>query len=323
MHAVRYDFSAVEAHVHRLIQVIPLNGAALSIARWEEVIYERAFGAYSLDTPIAIASGTKWVSGAVIVSLVGDGMLHLDERASDYLMSFDGDKSTITLRQLLAHTSGLPPGEATCAGQAPPSLAACADHIAATPLVATPGTAFAYGESAFQVAGRMAELAAGRSWAVLFRERIAEPLGMRASTYGDERVSLPRIGSGMRSTLRDYSRFVRMIAAGGALDGTRVLAPEIVSLMCQDHTFGAPILYSPNLFPGSGYGLGVWRDIADDQGRAVQVSSPGASGFTPWVDFRRGLACVFLVRDAYRRMARPVNELQQLVREAIDAGDGR
>jgi CubicO group peptidase (beta-lactamase class C family) len=318
---VSYYFSAIEAYIHQLIRGTPLNGASLSIAHRGAVIYEQAFGAYSLDTHVVVASGTKWVSAAVIASLIGDGVLHLEARASDYLIGFDGDKSTITLRQLLAHTSGLPPGEAPCVGDASRSLAACADQIAQVSLIAAPGAAFAYGESAFQVAGRIAEVATGRPWAALFHERIAEPLGMTASDYDAERTGHPRVGSGLRSTLRDYSRFVRMIAAGGVLDGIRVLAPAVVALMHEDHTFGAPVIASPNLFPGSGYGLGVWRDLADEHGRVIQVSSPGASGFTPWVDFRRDLACVFLVRDAYRRMAAPVRELQRLVREAVDVGN--
>lgn len=318
---MRYDFSAVEAHIEQLIATTPLNGASLLVAHRDQVIYQRAFGAYALDAQIGIASASKWIAGAVIASLIGDGTLHLDERASDYLMSCNGDKTDITLRQLLAHTSGLPHGESPCAGRALPTLAMCADEIAHHPLAAQPGSVFAYGESAFQVAGRVAEVATGRPWQELFRERLAAPLRMRMSDYGGRDGRGLRVGSGMRSTLRDYGNFVRMIANGGVFDGARVLAPEIVALMHEDHTFGAPVTYSPNLFPGPGYGLGVWRDLADARGRVVQVSSPGASGFTPWVDFRRGLACVFLVRDSYRRMAEPVHALQRLVREVVDAGE--
>jgi CubicO group peptidase (beta-lactamase class C family) len=318
---VRYDFWAVEAYIERLVADMPLNGAGLFVAHRDEVIYQRAFGAYALDMSVGIASASKWIAGAVIASLIGDGTLHLDERASDYLMGFGGSKTNITLRQLLAHTSGLPHGESPCARRALPSLAMCADEIANHPLAAQPGSVFAYGEGAFQVAGRIAEVATGQPWQELFCERLAAPLRMRMSDYGDAGGRALRIGSGMRSTLSDYSNFVRMIASGGMFGGVRILAPEVVALMHEDHTFGAPVLYSPNLFPGPGYGLGVWRDSADGQGRAVQVSSPGASGFTPWVDFRRGLACVFLVRDSYQRMAKPVRALQGLVREVVDAGE--
>jgi len=318
---VRYDFSAVEAHIEHLIAATPLNGAGLFVAHRDRVIYRRAFGAYGPDTSVGIASASKWIAGAVIASLIGDGTLHLDERASDYLVGFGGDKTNVTLRQLLAHTSGLPHGESPCARHALPTLAMCADEIAAYPLATQPGSVFAYGEAGFQVAGRVAEVATGRPWQALFRERLAAPLRMWASDYGDAGGRSLRVGSGMRSTLGDYGNFVRMVASGGTFEGVRVLAPQVVALMHEDHTFGAPVAYSPNLFPGAGYGLGAWRDFADVQGRVVQVSSPGASGFTPWVDFRRELACVFLARDSYRRMAEPVRTLQQLVREVVDTGE--
>jgi CubicO group peptidase (beta-lactamase class C family) len=321
------DFAPVDAFIHRLIEFIPLNGAALLIARDDEVIYERAYAAYTLDMPkTPVASGSKWVTGAVIASLIDDGALYLDERVSDYLLSFDGDKSAITLRQLLAHTSGLPKGETRCVNDAGATLEVCANEIAHLSLAAEPGAAFAYGENSFQVAGRVAEVATGKSWDDLFRERIAAPLKMHQTDYGgmrnfepgDVRVSNPRLGDGLRTTLHDYGNFVRMLANDGVFEGRRILKPETVATMGEDHTFGAPVVYSPNLFPGKGYGLGAWRDIVDEQGRAIQLSSSGASGFTPWIDTQRKLACVFLVRNSYQRMAGPVNELKGLVRGVID-----
>jgi CubicO group peptidase (beta-lactamase class C family) len=273
---------------------------------------------------LPIASASKWVSAAVIVSLLDDGTLHLDEHVSEYVESFGGDKATITLRQLLAHTSGLPKDEAPCLGQPAISLAECADAIARLPLAAAPGTAFAYGENSYQMAGRMAEVVTGKSWDDLFLERIGAPLGMTATDYGLRshelgylRVSNPPLSHGLRSTLGDYGRFVRMIANRGVLDGRRILREETVALMGEDHTCDAPVVFSPNLLTTYGYGLGCWRDHVDEQGGATQLSSPGAYGFTPWVDMELGLAGVFLVRNAYGRMAAPTRELQRLVREVV------
>lgn len=320
-----YDFTPVERLIKSLLAEVPLAGASLLVARGDTVIYERAFGAYDLTLRLPIASASKWMSAAVITSLLDDRALHLDERVSDYVESFDGDKSAINLRQLLAHTSGLPKDEAPCVGQPATTLAECANVIAHVPLAGAPGAAFVYGEDSYQVAGRMAEVATGKPWDDLFLERIAAPLGMTATDYGMRSrepgyawVSNPRIGSGLRSTLGDYGRFVRMIANRGVLNSRRVLREETVALMVEDHTFGAPVAFSPNLLTTHGYGLGCWRDRVDGQGRAAQLSSPGAYGFTPWVDVELRLAGVFLVRNAYGRMAAPMHELQRLVREAID-----
>jgi CubicO group peptidase (beta-lactamase class C family) len=42
-------------------------------------------------------------------------------------------------------------------------------------------------------------------------------------------------GGGLYGTAGDYIRFVRMLLGGGALDGNRVLRPETVKLMGQNH----------------------------------------------------------------------------------------
>ena len=319
-----HDFTQADAFVGQLVREVPLAGAALFIAQDGDVLHQRCHGAHDEQTRMAVASASKWVSAAVIATLIDDGTLHLDERVSDYIESFGGDKSAITLRQLLAHTSGLPKGETACVNQPQAALADCADEIAGLPMAAAPGTVFAYGENSFQVAGRMAEVAAGKSFEKLFRERLAEPLGMTHSDWayrsreaGQVRVSNPRLGSGLRSTLHDLGRFAMMLSNAGVVDGARVLHSQTVSMMFEDHTFGLPVAFSPNAFPGPGYGLGCWRDIADAQGRAVQLSSPGAYGTTPWVDVRRGLACVFMCRNAYARMAAPIHQLQQLIRDQI------
>jgi CubicO group peptidase (beta-lactamase class C family) len=319
-----HDFSSVDAFIAQQMKDVPLAGAAMFIAQRGRVLHQRGYGAMDEHTRMAVASASKWVSAAVIATLIDDGTLHLDERASDYIESFDGDKSTITLRQLLAHTSGLPKGESPCVDQPQMTLAECVDEIAGLPMAAAPATTFAYGENSFQVAGRMAEVATGKSFNELFSERLAQPLGMMNSDWGYRsreaglmHVNNPRLGSGLRTTLHDLSRFMLMLSNGGAVEGMQVLRPETVVMMFEDHTFGLPVAFSPNLFPGPGYGLGCWRDEMDAQGNAVQLSSPGAYGTTPWVDVLRGLGCVFMCRNAYARMAAPTSELQQLIRDLV------
>lgn len=319
-----HDFSRVDDFIAQLLKDVPLAGAALFIAQNGVVLHQRGYGAYDEGTRMAVASASKWVSAAVIASLLDDGTLHLDERASDYIESFAGDKSTITLRQLLAHTSGLPKGESPCVDQPDTTLAACVDEIARLPMAAAPATVFAYGENSFQVAGRMAEVATGQSFDDLFRERLALPLGMTNSDWGYRsrnagllRVDNPRLGSGLRTTLHDLSRFVMMLSNDGEINGVRVLQPQTVAMIFEDHTAGLPVAFSPNLFSGPGYGLGCWRDKVDAQGRVVQVSSPGAYGTTPWLDLPRRLACVFMCRNAYARMAAPISQLQRLVCECV------
>jgi CubicO group peptidase (beta-lactamase class C family) len=72
-----YDFTPVSATVNRLYKHWELPGAALLVYTDGEVVYEEYFGSYDQDTIVSIASSTKWLSGATIMSLVDDGLIDL------------------------------------------------------------------------------------------------------------------------------------------------------------------------------------------------------------------------------------------------------
>lgn len=324
-----YDFSPVTDLIQRYVEGVPLQGASLLIIKDNQVVYEQAFGIYTLDTRVPIASASKWPSASVIMSLIDDGTLSLDDRVSTYLPDFTGEKADITVRQLFSHTSGLPGDDVGCLGIQSITLAQCVDQIARAPLIAPPGTAFAYGGNSMHVAGRVAEVATGESWDELFQERIAGPLGLQSSDYasrstapGYVRVTNPRIAGGMRSTLGDYGRFVLMHVNNGAFGSNQVLSAAVVAESQKDQTFGAPVVNSPHP-TAIGYGLGQWRDAVDAEGHAVQLSSQGAFGFSPWIDKRRNLAAVFLVRNELRNVYGMVSQMQGMIRDIVDSAPCR
>ncbi len=112
-------------------------------------------------------------------------------------------------------------------------------------------------------AGRMVEIASGQDLDAFMRENIFAPLGMRDSGFipDDQQFArgaqvhnrLPdgslqpvdRVppakpeffggGGALFSTGPDYLMFLRMLMNGGALNGARILAPETVALMAQNH----------------------------------------------------------------------------------------
>jgi CubicO group peptidase (beta-lactamase class C family) len=318
--AASYNFSAVGDAIENAVQTMPLPGASMMIVKDGELVYERYFGSYNAGTLVFIASATKWQSAATFMTLVDDGLIDLDDTVSEYLPEWTGEMGTITMRQLWSHTSGLPGlnAEPPCLSSYTLTLAQCVEEIRVTGLAASPGSRFDYGGASMQVAGRIAEVAAGQSWVTLFNERIAAPLGMTATTWWPTAAN-PRIGGGLRSTLGDYGRFMTMLLAGGAYGSEQILLPATVAEMQVDQTGGAPIFYTPH--PDSRrYGVGEWRDTVADNGDAIQLSSQGAFGFSPWLDVERGYHAVFLVQDQLADVYVLVNELQQLVRDALDAG---
>jgi serine-type D-Ala-D-Ala carboxypeptidase/endopeptidase len=267
-------------------------------------VYRRRTGFWGDDSFLPIASASKWLAGATILSIVDEGLLDLDDPAGLYLHYFRGDKASITLRHLLTHTSGLG-GDLPCLFEPQRSLDFCARQIAASPLLFPPGEAFFYNDASLQVAARIAEVVTGKAWNELFRERIALPLGMQRSTFNaDGRTDNPRVASGVVSTTDEYLAFLRMVRLRGLHDGQRILSEHLVELMLADQTAGAPIVstpYSADEFwkpgaSGNRYGFANWIEGMDD-GISQVNSSQGAFGVSPYLDRHRDLVFLVFMRN--------------------------
>ncbi|HEV2904101.1 MAG TPA: serine hydrolase domain-containing protein, partial [Pyrinomonadaceae bacterium] len=283
---------------------------AVVIIQNDRIVYRKSFGNYRIDQVVPIASSSKWLAGALVMSLVDEGKLSLDAPVSKYLPEFTGDKAAITVRQLFAHTSGLPP-EIGCRNNRQTTLEACAKQIAKANLRAQPGTEFFYGGVSMHAGGRVVEVVTGKSWNDAFVDRIAKPLGMTNTdflAYGP--TSNPRPAGDARSTLDDYAKFLQMILNGGAINGRRILSAKAVEEMHRDQTRGSTIRYSifwnkghldPTL-PSAGYGVGMWGEKTDAQSaRILLASSPGALGSYPWIDFENKVAGVIFTRGTFSR----------------------
>lgn len=326
--AQRFDFRPVTAYVNGFVGPSPgdlLPGASLIVIRDGQTIYRRDFGNYVGLVPQApVASASKWLSALVIQRLVERGAMRWDDTVADYFGSNypnpDPAKDAITLAQLMSHTSGITVVGDDClmfVNRNMP-LDACAQSILGKPLSWGPGTMFGYGENSMQVAGAMAQRATGKAWAQLVKSELTGPLQMSRTDYGLNGSGLPFknpiIAGGARSTLRDYANVVQMVLQGGVFNGIRYIAPESIAGMQLDQTHGVPVDLASDPYPEAfGYGYGEWRDQVDCDGIATRVSSTGAFGTSPWVDYDHGTAAVFL---AYRQY--PPAELRDALRQLWD-----
>lgn len=310
------DFSAVTA----LLQdsLAQFGGGEFLLRQHGETLYRASFAGWDSTAAVPIASASKWLSGTLVMSLVADGTLSLDDTVGDWLPDAPPNKRAITVRQLFAHTSGLPPLDVGgCLDDRTTTLAACAQAILDGPLRSPPGQAFRYGGLSMQVAGRIAEVAAGEPFGALFEARVAEPLGLTRTGFGAG--DNPRVAGGAASTAGDYARVLQMLADGGAT----VLAPTAVDTMLADQTRGAEIVYSPYQQYGdpdlvaTRYGVGVWRERVADDGTLLEAASQGALGFSPWLDRANGIVAVLAVQDDLPALYPTYLRLKALVRDAL------
>ncbi len=332
-HAVpNYNFAPVTAEMQSFVQTYSLDGASLRVNKAGNVVYRRAFGGYTLGTRIRIASASKWLSALTIARVVEKGQLRWTDTVGQYFPTVEASKRSITLAQLFSHTSALPGGDDFCMSNPLYTLETCANRILQQPLIGQPGTVFSYGGNSMQVAGRMAELATGKAWDDIFIAEMVVPLGMNATDFatastepGYVRTDNPRIAGGVRSTLEDYGKVVDMVLAYGCLDNTlllsclpgrRFLSRATIELMAVDRTVGTVDISRPPTSTGFGYGLGQWIDPSSP----LIVSSPGAFGFTPWVDRVNQVAGILLVDDLNTRVVDDVNDIRALV-NVVTAGN--
>jgi CubicO group peptidase (beta-lactamase class C family) len=297
----------VQRNIEGRIRKAGLPGASLLILKDGKLVEQEAFGGYELDTQIPIASASKWLTGVVIMSLVDDGSIDLDAPISTYLPEADGRAGTITMRQLVSFTSGLEYDEKIpCYNDFSKTLRACVGEILDLPLLGEPGTGFRYTGTHLFVAAAVVEAVTGKEYEEVFQERVAEPLGMHATTFvGGGRAALsadghPSPAGGARSTLGDYGRFLEMLVHDGvAPNGERIISHDAVVEMSKDQTGTATFVSAAanRRRDKTKYGVAHWLDVLDDDGSVVLESSPGAFGFRPWIDHRNHIAGVYMIED--------------------------
>jgi CubicO group peptidase (beta-lactamase class C family) len=315
-------------------------GASLIVGRGGEVLVEQCFGNHGPGSEEFVASAGKWLAAAAIASVVDEGKLSWDQSVAEWLPEFAGDAGAVNLRQLLSHTSGMAPqqpeGRRNDDYQ---TLEESVAQIAILPLLEAPGTRFRYGGLALQVAGRMAELATGQSFEELFQVRIARPLELEHTRFTPVDPSPghnPMLGGGARSCAHDYARFLAMIAGRGEWVGKQLLSERALVDLERDQVGAARVEPGEFVERARGsthngvYGLGLWRERVDAEGRATLLSSPSWAGTYPWVDRERG---VYGVLVAHVDLQGPPWEggfnpfyssaaLAELVGAALDRGGG-
>lgn len=105
--------------LHKTVDHKKVFGSVIHIESTNgEFSWIKAAGTMKIDTPYAIASITKMYTAAIIIKLIEEGLLSFDDTIdkffpNDYLSGLHIYKekeytSTITIRQLLSHTTGLP-----------------------------------------------------------------------------------------------------------------------------------------------------------------------------------------------------------------------
>jgi CubicO group peptidase (beta-lactamase class C family) len=274
-----------------------LAGGAAVVGRAGEIVHAHAIGDVTRTTPLAVASAAKWLTAATLLTFVDEGVVGLDDPADRWLPELAGDDAAApTVRQLLTHTDGI--GDDDCLWSKDEGLDPCARRLARAPRRFRSGTAFAYGNAGYEIAGRLVEVVGGADFATVFHQRLGEPLGLTDTAWpgAPDRPSPPE---GLRTTVDDYARFLALLAGDGMHEGRRLLSPAAVDELTRNQVAGFD-LSGDAAVAVTGiprYALGAWPDEVDEHGATTVVSGNGGRGFYPWLDRTTGTWGVVGVQD--------------------------
>lgn len=268
------------------------------IARRQGKDSDEVLSDFTAATKQRIASCSKWLSAALIMTFVDDGSLKLEDSIGKYLpVMTENGKGSITIRQCLSHLTGIKAGTIRETNEAMKninSMDEAIELIAKQPMEGAPGKTFHYSSTGLQIGGAIIEKISGKDFETLFAERIARSCEMTQTDFGKGKVAMPA-GSGW-STAGDYIKFLTMILDEGTYKGKRVLSKESVIEMQKNYVIpGVKVVYSPAEAGNWGYGLGEW--VMDDAGagkRSDAVTSPGLFGSFPWIDRKLEYAAFLL-----------------------------
>lgn len=300
--------------VRALMETSRAPGLSVAVGVDGAVVWSEGFGSADLElsvpvtpkTRFRIGSVSKLITAAALMKLHEDGRVDLDAPVQRYAPSFPEKGAAITPRMLSAHLGGIRHYQAKDYtngrnidlehfDSVEDSLKLFADD----PLVAPPGTKYAYSTFGYTLLSRVVEAASGAPFLDTLHERVAGPLRMR-DTVGDRvRAIVPNrtefyslandgqlvharyvdssykwAGGGILSTAEDLVRF------GSAHLRPGFLRAETLDLM----------LTPQRTADGAETGVGIgWRVGTDPEGRRIAHHAGSIDG---------GRAVVVVYRDA-------------------------
>ncbi len=221
------------------------GGLALRVEEGGHLIFQSYTPGYSASTPHKIYSGTKSFVAVGALIAEQEGLLTLDEKASDTLTEWRHDaRRAITLNQLLSHTSGLD----SDGGYIYPYR----DQMAAAinvPLIATPGTRFHYGAVGYQAFGEILKRklrTQDRSVEGWLRDKIFDPLDIDIADWKHDDAGNPLIHSGISLSSEEWAKFGEFLNATRNGRNRKTLNNQLLATLFVGH------------YANPAYGIGFW-----------------------------------------------------------------
>lgn len=293
----------------------------------EEVLQD-----YTTTTRERIASSSKWLTAALLMTYIDENKVRLTDSVGKFLpvMTKYG-KGGIKVWQCLNHTTGIKSGglrDMLSGMKNVKTMFEAIEQIAMLPMEGTPGKYFHYSNTGLQIVAAIIEKVSEKDFETAFKERIADPLEMKQTDFSKNGV--PLAAGGAFSTPEDYMNFLIMLLNDGEFNGKRIISKALVNEMQKNRlSRDVEMAYTPDEANRWGYGFGEWimdaplavsekKDAMPVSKRGSAVSSPGLFGTFPWIDNdKKYCAFLFVYNLKQKDRQQKYKELKELIDQVM------
>jgi CubicO group peptidase (beta-lactamase class C family) len=250
----------LNSYLNEQIQLRKIPGLSVAVVHDGRAIYLGAAGVRKLGegekvTPrhvFHLASISKTFAATAVMQLVEQGKLNLDDpltKALPYFRLADSRYKGITIRQMLNHTAGLPPGD-TYEWDRPQFDEGAAERyvrsLASQQLLWAPGDGWQYSDLGPDIMADVVAKVSGLSFEAFVKANVFEPLGMASSSFIPSEIDAALRTTGhvdnparvsnlypynrrhapsstLTSSVSDMTRWMLANLNRGELDGRRIL----------------------------------------------------------------------------------------------------
>lgn len=271
-------------------------------------------GKMDLETPIPIASSTKWISAALMLKVLEKNSISLDSPIKKYiptpiLKKIHPKIPDLTFRKFLSFQSSIVENnKCTYSPFKWMNTKKCSEKImTSAEFRSSPG--FEYNQMHMAVAGYVIELIEKKEWNQIFQENfktfytINKPeVSYYASPKKRKGFQNPLVAGGLVLQPKTYLDFLQTLVDDGKFNGKQFLSNQMITELNKDHFPSKDFKVYRTPYESSGdnlhYALGNWYE-----GNEIN-SSGGAFGFYPWIDKKNRYYAIYVTEGRIREAMR-------------------
>jgi CubicO group peptidase (beta-lactamase class C family) len=295
----------VDACVESQLKEQRIPGLALAVVRDGKIVKAQGYGLANVELNVPVTTSTlfqtasmgKQFTATAVMMLVEQHKISLDDRIAEYFDHTPPAWDSVTIRNLLTHTSGIPDYTDAKISETEPLINLRQDYtedellrkFETMRLDFAPGTKWKYSNTGYALLGILIRKVTGEFYGDFLREHIFEPLGMASTRVISERDIIPNRAAGYQLVGNDLKNqdwvapSLNTTADGSLYTNAVDMAKLDAALYTEElvKKSSLDLMWTPvGLANGMTYPYGFGWEVAPIDGRRVVEHSGAWQGFT-------------------------------------------